>query len=219
MNDASVRVNNNTLNLFVDDTFTIVATTVPRGLNVTYMPDNSGIISIDENGLVTALKEGTAPIIVKVGGDGVYAENTTTVTVTVSKISTDISIANATVNLNVDDEVSTGAKLNPEEAGNLTYTSSDENIAIVKDGKIIALKEGDAIITVSFKGNNKYFGAENKTINVTVKLKNARVSVNNETLELFVGDNFTIVATTVPQGLKVKFDTGQSMRNLFLKKI
>ncbi len=183
------------------------------------MPDNSGIISIDENGLVTALKEGTAPIIVKVGGDGVYAENTTTVTVTVSKISTDISIANATVNLNVDDEVSTGAKLNPEEAGNLTYTSSDENIAIVKDGKIIALKEGDAIITVSFKGNNKYFGAENKTINVTVKLKNARVSVNNETLELFVGDNFTIVATTVPQGLKVKFDTGQSMRNLFLKKI
>ena len=109
------------------------------------MPDNSGIISIDENGLVTALKEGTAPIIVKVGGDGVYAENTTTVTVTVNKISTDISIANATVNLNVDDEVSTGAKLNPEEAG---------------------------IITVSFKGNNKYGEAKNKTIKVTVKKLN-----------------------------------------------
>ena len=172
LNDASVRVNNNTLNLFVDDTFTIVATTVPRGLNVTYMPDNSGIISIDENGLVTALKEGTAPIIVKVGGDGVYAENTTTVTVTVNKISTDISIANATVNLNVDDEVSTGAKLNPEEAGNLTYKSSDESVAVVKDGEIIALKEGDAIITVSFKGNNKYGEAKNKTIKVTVKKLN-----------------------------------------------
>ena len=128
--------------------------------------------------------------------------------VTVSKIPTVINVENKSVNLFVEDSLNTGAALNPQEAGNLTYTSSDENVAIVKDGKIIALKEGEAIITVSFAGNNKYAGAENKTINVTVKLKNTSVSVNNETIELFVGDNFTIVATTVPQGLKVKFDTG-----------
>ena len=85
LKDASVSVNNETVDLNVDDTFTIVPTTVPEGLNVTYVPDESGVYSVDDNGVVTALKNGTGSIIVKVGGDGVYAENTTTVTVTVSK--------------------------------------------------------------------------------------------------------------------------------------
>jgi hypothetical protein len=42
------------------------------------------VVSVDENGKVTALKDGTATVTVSVGGDGVYAENSKTVTVTVS---------------------------------------------------------------------------------------------------------------------------------------
>ena len=30
--------------------------TVPDGLDVTFVPDNSGVVSVDENGVVTALK-------------------------------------------------------------------------------------------------------------------------------------------------------------------
>ena len=196
------------LKIYVDGVAAINPVTLPGGLDLLYSIADKNIADVDASGKVIGIKEGTTSITITINGKGKYFENSTRIMVTVSKIPTVINVENKSVNLFVEDSLNTGAALNPQEAGNLTYTSSDENVAIVKDGKIIALKEGEAIITVSFAGNNKYFGAENKTINVTVKLKNTRVSVNNETLELFVGDNFTIVATTVPQGLKVKFDTG-----------
>ncbi|WP_296867023.1 hypothetical protein, partial [uncultured Methanobrevibacter sp.] len=196
------------LKIYVDGVAAINPVTSPGGLDLLYSIADKNIADVDASGKVIGIKEGTTSITITINGKGKYFENSTRIMVTVSKIPTVINVENKSVNLFVEDSLNTGAALNPQEAGNLTYTSSDENVAIVKDGKIIALKEGEAIITVSFAGNNKYAGAENKTINVTVKLKNTSVSVNNETLELFVGDNFTIVATTVPQGLKVKFDTG-----------
>jgi len=196
------------LKIYVDGVAAINPVTSPGGLDLLYSIADKNIADVDASGNVVGINEGTTSITITINGKGKYFENSTRIMVTVSKIPTVINVENKSVNLFVEDSLNTGAALNPQEAGNLTYTSSDENVAIVKDGKIIALKEGEAIITVSFAGNNKYAGAENKTINVTVKLKNTSVSVNNETLELFVGDNFTIVATTVPQGLKVKFDTG-----------
>ena len=192
LNDARVTVDNDTLDLKVDETYAIKATKYPDTilLDITYKSSDNSVATVDKNGIVTAISEGSAIITLEVGDDVIYAKNSTTVTVTVKKIPTDISIANATVNLNVDDEVSTGATLNPEEAGNLTFTSSDESVAVVKGGKIIALKEGDAIITVSFKGNNKYAEAKNKTIKVIVKKLNPNMDITAE--DITEGENATI---------------------------
>ena len=203
--DASVDVNNNTLNLFVEDTFNLNPTTNPRNLPVNFTSSNPSVVTVDKNGKVVAVGEGNTTIIVSVGGDGKHAKNSTTVNVTVSKVPTSISIENDIINLEVSDKMGTGATLNPPDAGNLTYTLNNNGIVKIEDGNIIALKEGNVTITVSFKGNNKYLVAENKTINVTVTLKNARVSVNNNTLGLFVDDTFTIVANTTPKGLKVTY--------------
>ena len=205
LNDARVAVNNDTLDLEIGDTFVINATTMPEGLNVTYVQDESGVYKVDENGVVTALTNGTGSILVKVGGDGVYAENSTTVTVTVSKVPTEINITNETVDLKANGEVPTGATLTPADAGNLTYTSSNSSVAVVENGKIKGIRQGEANITVSFAGDDKYIAAENKTIAVSVSLADARVTVNNDTLDLKVGDTFVINATTSPEGLDVTY--------------
>ena len=210
LNDASVTVNNDTLDLEIGDTFVINATTMPEGLDVIYVPDESGVYSVDENGVVTALTNGTGSILVKVGGDGVYAENSTTVTVTVSKVPTEINITNETVDLKANGEVPTGATLTPADAGNLTYTSSNSSVAIVENGKIKGIGQGVANITVSFAGDDKYIAAENKTIAVSVSLADARVTVNNDTLDLKVGDTFVINATTSPEGLDVTYVPDES---------
>ncbi|WP_296885873.1 Ig-like domain repeat protein, partial [uncultured Methanobrevibacter sp.] len=203
--DARVNVNNKTLDLFVGDNFTIVATTTPEGLNVTYVQDDSGVYIVDENGVVTALKNGTGSVLVKIGGDGVYAENSTIVNITVSKVPTEIKVTNATLDLKVDGEIETGATLIPADAGNLTYTINNPSIVKVEDGKIIALKEGNATITVSFTGNKKYLPAENKTVNVTVRLNDASVKVNNNTLNLLVDETFNLISTTEPKDLTVNY--------------
>ena len=72
---------------------------------------------------------------------------------------------------------------------------------------IKGLKEGTATINISFAGNVCYAPAENKTITVTVKLRDASVSVNNNTLDLNVDDTFELIATTVPDSLKVTYTT------------
>ena len=200
LKDASVSVNNNTLDLKVKDNFTIIAETTPDGLNVTYTSSNESVATVDAQGNVKAVGAGTAIITVSVGGDGTYALNTTTVTVTVNKIPTEINITNTTVTLNVDDEISTGATLTPADAGNLTYTSSNPDVAIVENGMIKALKEGTAIITVSFNGNDKYAPAENKTIFVTVSKIPTNITIDNSTLNLNVGDSVLTGATLYPVG-------------------
>ncbi|WP_296791597.1 Ig-like domain-containing protein [uncultured Methanobrevibacter sp.] len=205
LNDASVSVNNATLDLVAGNTSDIVAVTNPLGLNVTYVEDNSGVVSVDEKGKLTALKGGNATVIVKVGGDGVYALNSTEVKVTVSKVSTEISVENSTIDLKVNGEIDSLATLTPADAGNLTYASSNSSVVRVENGKIKAVGEGSAVITVSFAGDEKYAASENKTIEVTVTLNDAQVSVNNATLNLAVDDTFDIVAVTSPEGLNVTF--------------
>ena len=212
--DASVDVNNKTLDLFVEDTFNLNATTNPRNLPVNFTSSNPSVVTVDKNGKVVALSEGNATIIVSVGGDGKYAENSTTVNVTVNKVPTSISIENETINLEVNDEMGTGATLHPTDAGNLTYNLSNGGIVKIENGNIIALKEGNVTITVSFKGNNKYLAAQNKTINVTVTLKDASVTVNNDTLNLGIDQKFNIKATTTPEGLNVTY--GQDDSGVYL---
>ena len=200
LKNASVSVNNDTLDLKVKDNFTIIATTTPGGLNVTYTSSNESVATVDTEGNVKAVGAGIAFITVSVGGDGTYALNTTTVTVTVNKIPTEINITNTTVDMEVNDEVSTGATLTPEKAGNLTYTSSNPDVAIVENGMIKALKDGTAIITVSYNGNDKYAPAKNKTIVVIVSKIPTNITIDNSTLNLNVGDSVLTGATLYPVG-------------------
>ena len=66
------------------------------------LTDVPSVVTVDKNGKIVALSEGNATIIVSIGGDGRYAENSTTVTVTVSKVPTSISIENDNINLKQD---------------------------------------------------------------------------------------------------------------------
>jgi uncharacterized protein YjdB len=205
LNDASVSVENDTLDLFVDDTYTIVPVTVPENLNVNYLVDNSGVVSVDENGVVTALSEGNATIIVAVGDGKVYAYNSTAVGVTVSKIPTEIIIENATLDMKVNDVADPVVSIMPSNAGNLSFMVSDSDVILVNgSGVITAVGEGTATVTVSFMGNDKYT-ASNATIAVTVTLNDASVSVENDTLDLKVNDTYAIVPITAPEGLNVTY--------------
>ena len=123
-------------------------------------------------------------------------------------IPTNITVNTTSLNLTIGDIGTIGANLNPPEAGNLTFTSNDKNIATIDvNGVVTAIAEGNAIITVSFPGSGNYAAAENKTINVTVKLRDASVGVNNNTLNLMVNDTFELVATTIPNGLNVTYSS------------
>ena len=174
---TEVIVDKKTMDLFVDDEFKITYTLNPDYAvgNITFSSDDSNIVGVDSvSGDIQAKAEGTAIITVTFGGSENYTASSTNITITVSKIPTEINITNETVELKALKNISGLATLNPKWAGNLTYTSSDENIVVASDdGIIYARIKGTAIVTVSFAGDDKYKAAESKNITVTVTLNDA----------------------------------------------
>ena len=155
LNNASVTAKDMTLN--VGENSTIEYTTTPADLNVSFVPDDSGIVKVSDNGTVTALKEGTANITITVGDGKKYTINSTVITVTVSKIPTKIIIQNKTLDMKVGDEANPVVSLMPSNAGNLSFVVSDESIILVNGyGIVTAVGQGNATVTISFRGNDKY---------------------------------------------------------------
>ena len=121
-------------------------------------------ISIDVQGRITGLNEGTATIKVT---DASNAVNNMTYTVIVRGVAvTGVSISEETVTLAVGQRHSLAATIEPANATNknLTWASSSTNIAEVNgNGRITAVRVGTATITVTTQD-----GRYTKTCRVTV---------------------------------------------------
>jgi predicted outer membrane repeat protein len=199
-----VPINTKDINIFVGDVATVVVT-VPEALNgqnititVNGTSKNVTVKNGEAKANFTGFSSGEYLITADYLGDGYYSANSTNATLTVSKIPTEISIKNSTMDLVIGDSVNNGATLTPPEAGNLTYTSSNPDVAIVENGMIKALKEGSAVITVSFAGNEQYATAENKTINITVSDKptpKQNLTINANAEPITAGENATVIVT------------------------
>ena len=148
----------------------------------------------------------------------------TNATINIAEVPTNITLENETVELFAEDSVGTGAALTPAVAGDLTFTSSNESVAKVVDGKIIAVGEGVANITVSFAGSEGYLPALNRTITVTVNRVVTHMVVGNITTYVGLDVNFAVNVTsddarpfngtinfTLPDGtvVPVKISNGQ----------
>ena len=177
LNDASISVNNSTLDLKVGDSFSIAATTIPDDLNVTYIPDDSGVVSVSENGVVTALKEGNGIITVRVGGDGIYSQNSTTVNVSVGK--KDVILTISTEDTTYSENATITATMSID--GTVTVNINNENIALeITNGTgqitIPNLNAGEYNIKATFEGNDHYKAA-NATTTLTVAKSESHLTI------------------------------------------
>ena len=74
---ADVRLDNNTLTLTVGETRSLTATVLPENAtnqNVSWRSSNNNVATVDEDGVVTAISEGTATITVTTQDGGRVAE-------------------------------------------------------------------------------------------------------------------------------------------------
>lgn len=124
-----------------------------------YYSSNSEVAYISREGIITALKSGTSIITITSNG------KSTTMTVNVKKKDEStpsipvnyISLSVTSITLNVLEEQTVTATINPSNASNknLSWSSSNNNVVSVNNGKIKALKEGTATITVTSSNNKK----------------------------------------------------------------
>ena len=139
-------------------------------LDITYTSSNSSVVTVDKKGIVTAVGVGTAVITVEVGDDEIYAKNSTNVTVTVSKVPTEIGAKPVTATYNVNKNLVitlkdangnpvTGVSLSVDLNGAKKYTT-DKNGQVKVSTKGLDPKTYTAKIT--FNGNSNYVKSSKK---------------------------------------------------------
>lgn len=197
---TSIKVDETSLSLYVDDTHNIVANLIsgPNGANLNYIGNNPNVVFVNPlTGEITARGEGKATVTVIYYGDNEYHSSETNITVTVSRYKTQIKSENS-YELEVYESKNLGAFVTPNE-GILTYTSSNDDVVSVdSSGNIKANKEGSAIITIRFNdGDRKYLPSQKQVI---VSVSRISTSINLDNMELFAGEEYELKNVVVPDG-------------------
>ena len=155
---SGVTLDKESAELTVGETLALTATVAPSGAadkTVTWSSSDESVATV-ENGVVTAVKEGTATITVTTKDGGKTA--TCTVTVKAAPVPvTGVTLDKTTAEVRVGETVTLTAAVAPEDATDKTVTwgSSDVTIARVSDGVVTGVKAGKATITVTTADGEK----------------------------------------------------------------
>lgn len=123
---------------------------------VTWKSSNEGVVSVSSTGLVTAKSKGSATITV-ISNDGGYTASCKVIVEEISKKVTGIELDKKELSIIAGEQAELKATVIPDFAENkkVKWSSSDEKIATVENGKITAKFPGTAEIKVKTEDGNK----------------------------------------------------------------
>lgn len=124
--------------------------------NVTWKSSNTNVATVNSSGKVTGINPGTATITV-ISNDGGYVATCKVTVEALSKTVSSVSLDKKELNLVAGDEETLKATINPDyaENKNVTWESSDEEIATVENGVVKAISPGTAEIKVISEDGEK----------------------------------------------------------------
>lgn len=134
---------------------------------VKYTSSNKSVATVTSKGVITGKKVGTAKITVASKKNS-KKKATVTVKVVKGKV-TSVKLNQTSSTLTVGDNIKLTATVKVSSGGkkNVVWTSSDKNVATVKNGKVTAVASGNATITVKATDGT----GKQATCTVTVKDK------------------------------------------------
>lgn len=150
-------------------------------INVEWTSSDNKVATVDENGVVTAIAEGTAVITAKVG------DKTASVTVTVKGIPITSITIDAPSKVLVGGNVDIKVTVNPTDAtynmSDLKFVSSNSDVLTInEDGTIVAKGLGKAILTVEAPNGVKS-QVEIEVVDDTADIENGETTVEEEKAE------------------------------------
>lgn len=193
---TNVSLNRSSIYLDVNDTYYLAATVTPSNAtnkSVSWSSSNTRVATVSSNGKVTALREGTATITATVDGKSasakVYVEDNV---ISVSKITLNRSY----LDLDINETYKLIATVTPNNATykTVTWKSSNTSVATVNsNGEVSARRAGTATITATADGLSV-----SATIYVNGVIPVSNIVINKSSLDLEVGETYTLSATVYP---------------------
>ena len=182
--------------------------TASSGLEVSFASSDPNIATIDGDNLML-LMEGTATITASQAGNSTYAAaEDITQTITVAAAGTQPQM----ITFTLADTGTVGASFNLTATASsgleVSFSSSDPDIAAIEGGRLVLKALGTVIITASQAGNAAYAAATSVERTITVEAAGSQPQTITFTLANTagaVGDTINLTATTDATGLFVGF--------------
>lgn len=157
-------------------TYTIKTTLLPRDTTdkISYTSSNPSVVKVNDAGVLTSVKPGTATITMKVRA------LKTTIKVTVKAVSAkSIKLNKTSMSLNINATYKLTSTLTPSNATNsIKWSSSNSKIVKVSSGgTVTAIGKGTAYITAKTSNGKK------TKVKITVKVPARSISLNYSTIQ------------------------------------
>lgn len=196
---TSVTLDSTSMTLVEGESQTLTATISPSNAEnhmVLWSSSNSSIATVRE-GVVSAIKPGTAIITVKSDDGGKIATCEVTVIAKLYPVES-VSLDKTSCEITEGDEVVLTAIIKPNNATNknVVWSSSYPSVATVSNGNVIALSAGKTTIVVTTDDGGKAASCE-VTVNALYQPVES-ISLNMSSIDLSIGDEITLVATVHP---------------------
>lgn len=123
------------------------------GAAVSFVSNDTTVVSVTDTGVVSALKQGSAVIEMTLTINGKTQKDKCTINVTDKDI-TFIGYQNESVTISINETITPALTILPENmtAENITYQISNTGIASVdKNGAVTGIKAGETVLTASYK--------------------------------------------------------------------
>ena len=207
LESISVKADGATDSLEVDDTVNLTVeyspadTTVER--DVTWTSSDDTVATVDENGTVTAVKGGTATITATVNGISATCDIKVLIhTTAITLGSSDLQLAKGQVS---DPIAVTYNPENTDDSKDLTWTSSNADVATVdENGVVTAAGGGTATIRATLNANEDIYAE--CAVTVSVPLESITLTADKETDSLEVGDTVNLIVGYNPEDTTVAKD-------------
>lgn len=203
---TSLTLNRSLITLLPGSGVTLVATVLPENTTdniVRWSSSNPSVATVDENGTVTALAEGTAHITAQAGD--IPAGCTVVVTSQLVPVSS-ISLNQTNLTLQPGGSYSLIAIVEPWNASIVSWSSSNPNVATVDEaGNVTAVAVGNTVITA--QAGDK---STSCTVVVSTDIPVDSVTLSETTVHLYFGGSITLVATVLPEDATDKSVTWRS---------
>ena len=201
---TELTLNKTSVTLFAGESEILAASVFPMDARIQWSSTSPAVASVDQNGKVTGLDNGTA-IITVASADGT---KTATCMVTVIVPVTGVSLDRSSAEIIKGESITLTATVSPSNATdkNVIWTSSDPSVATVsQSGVITAVKAGSTTVVATTSDGGKTAACE---IVVIVPVKS--ISLDKESMELIEGDSANLTATIGPDDATDKRITWKS---------
>ncbi len=180
------------------DSFQINATLAPDDAvdkSVEWSSSDESVAIVSQEGEVKAVGVGKAAIVATAVNGGVNAECIVDVTISVKSVALDIT----SKELHEGRDFVLSAIVLPEYAvnRNVVWTSSDEGVATVENGHVVAVSAGHAIITVKTVDGNYTATCSVNVLPATKPVEGVTIDIPHEVF-MKVGQIIAVSATVLP---------------------